>query len=1243
MLALTAALVGPYFIDWSNYRADFEREAGRILGREVKVRGDATARLLPFPSVTFTDVEVAGSGPEVPAMTVETFSMDAELAPFLSGELLIFDMRIVRPRARVAIAADGSVDWAIRPSTPFDPRQVKLEKLTVTEGRLDLVHAASGREHAVTEINTDISAQTMAGPWRIAGSARLDGALTTISVVTGAAEDGRLRMRVRIDPERYGFTLETEGDAGLADSALGFKGTFKLAAKVVQRAGETAAPTPAYRVGGKFELDHLAVKVPEFRLETGPVADPYTADGHAEIALGAEPRFQIVADGAQIRFEDAAGQGGGDGQTAASLQERLNALREASLDIPRPVIPGSIELKLPAIVAGDTTVRDVRLSAEPAQDGWQINTLGATLPGRATLEASGLLRTGERDFGFRGNMLLAVAQPSGFAAWLSSNVDEAIRRLPSAGFDAEVDLSAERQVFEKLELSLGGARFDGRIENSQPAGQRGVTKVDLTGGRLDLDGVAAFAALFVGEQGTRLADHDFDLAVKAGPVVVSGITAESVDTALRLRGDTLEVDRLSVGGLEGSTLSATGRLTGIGEALAGAIDATVLSDDLGPLLARAAERFPNAPLATLLAARSGLYPGLFADANLDIKGEITGEGEARNVALKLSGEAGGTGLALTLDAEDFAGDLTAAPLSAKFNASNDEPAVLYALGGLPGLPMGFAEAATAEASIEGTLAEGAGARFAFRAQGFEASFEGSLTIANARIAAAGDAALKALDLEPWLMTAGVSVPGMGLGLPMELSGSVDLSDGLAVVSGLTGTIAGTPLSGDVNIAMRDGRPYVTGAVETQSLDVALAGEALFGEAALQQSGETWPRTPFEPAARAALFGDVEINADSVRAGALTARNARMELKLDRDGLRISDLSADLLGGKISGLIELSNNGGTGLFSGQLSLDGAALPVLLPQSGLAGSGTFTAAVTASGKSVDAMMASLAGSGTAVLKDLVIPGVRPDALTEIIAKADAIGPKIDSQQTAQFAPPLVSGGSFDAGGAELPLTVAAGVVRAPALRLSRPEATLSVTPRVDIGEWSIGATGAVEYEAGDEAVAGAGPSVRFDAEGRPGAVEVSYDTEPLAQFLTQRALEKEQARVEAMQAVLLERQRLRREARYYAALVDERARLAEEKRKAEAAAQEAAEEQAALKAAEEARRAAEAEAAAQAEAARREAETPPQQPAAPAPADDNDLPGVQTTPLPTLPDAQSGSSSSGVFQRGNMTFGGSVIRP
>src|SRR5690606_3096759 len=164
------------------------------------VRGDASARLLPFPSITFTDVVVAGIKPGEPAMTVETFSMDAELAPFMQGNIHIFDMRLVRPSVVIDVAEDGALDWAVRPSVPLGATHVSLEKLTITEGKAVLRHAASGRTHTLTEVNAELSARSLAGPWRMEGSLRLDGMRTALSISTGAVDENGMRIRVRAQP-----------------------------------------------------------------------------------------------------------------------------------------------------------------------------------------------------------------------------------------------------------------------------------------------------------------------------------------------------------------------------------------------------------------------------------------------------------------------------------------------------------------------------------------------------------------------------------------------------------------------------------------------------------------------------------------------------------------------------------------------------------------------------------------------------------------------------------------------------------------------------------------------------------------------------------------------------------------------------------------------------------------------------------------------------------------------------------
>lgn len=52
VVVLFVALLAPLFIDWTDFRKNFEDQASRIIGKKVTVYGTVDARLLPFPSVT---------------------------------------------------------------------------------------------------------------------------------------------------------------------------------------------------------------------------------------------------------------------------------------------------------------------------------------------------------------------------------------------------------------------------------------------------------------------------------------------------------------------------------------------------------------------------------------------------------------------------------------------------------------------------------------------------------------------------------------------------------------------------------------------------------------------------------------------------------------------------------------------------------------------------------------------------------------------------------------------------------------------------------------------------------------------------------------------------------------------------------------------------------------------------------------------------------------------------------------
>ncbi|MGC4023846.1 MAG: AsmA family protein [Mesorhizobium sp.] len=773
VLALMVALVGPYFIDWTSYRSDFEREASAVLGREVKVNGAAKARILPFPSVTFSDVTVRDASGEL-AMTVDQFSMDAELAPFLSGDVLIFDMRLVRPKASINIDNDGKVDWVLRPNTPFNPRNITLEHVAITDGEVS-IRAANGIQREITEVNATVSARSLAGPWRADGSLRFNGRKAALSGSSGVADAEGLRLKVKVEPADLPVIADLEGLASSNSGVLSYKGQFhaneRLPAAKGNRQGNDMQAQVGNRASGRFELGDKRLSIEEFRFEAGPVDDPYVANGTATVELGVEPHFSITATGQQIRLGDDADQ---QGASDATMAQRFDAIESLLGSVPLPTMPGAVDIKLPAIVAGGTTVRDVAFTATTAERGWQIDKLTASLPGRTTLEANGVF-SARPSLGFNGKLLVAVGQPSGFASWLANDIDAPVRRLSNAGVEAKVELTPDRQVLNDLELILGGARFEGTVARTQGQGAKPHLAVTLDGGATSSDAAAALASFFFdADWKNRFSDHDVDLKFKAGPVGDARQAADNIDLALRLSGQTADIDRLSISGLAGASIAAAGQVEQLGAQPKAKLDATLIGDDLAPLMQLAAQS-SSSKFAEWMARSAQDYTGLLKDARIDVVANASAhDDDEADLHLTAKGTAGGTAIDATFSASGALDKPDAAVLDLKANLAAEDGAALLALGGSPVLPLGLIGPAKAEITSNGIATTGLQTSIKLSSDTGSASFAGMVAAPTDGLRLRGAAILDATDIEPWLMTAGLLLPRHGYGNGSKAQGRCGL-------------------------------------------------------------------------------------------------------------------------------------------------------------------------------------------------------------------------------------------------------------------------------------------------------------------------------------------------------------------------------------------------------------------------------------------------------------------------------------
>ena len=171
---------------------------------------------------------------------------------------------------------------------------------------------------------------------------RVDGMRSAVTVTTGKVdENGGMRLRMQAEPEVQTVSIEADGDLRFDGAAANYAGDFKAGgapATEPEAASQRRPEGRAIRLNGKFALDHERLSFDEFLFETGPLDNPYSAEGKGFVDFGRSraSRCRWTARRCVSTRRSAPRTNGG----GLTLAERLAALQEALLDLPKPSIPG---------------------------------------------------------------------------------------------------------------------------------------------------------------------------------------------------------------------------------------------------------------------------------------------------------------------------------------------------------------------------------------------------------------------------------------------------------------------------------------------------------------------------------------------------------------------------------------------------------------------------------------------------------------------------------------------------------------------------------------------------------------------------------------------------------------------------------------------------------------------------------------------------------------------------------------
>ncbi|GGE42497.1 membrane protein [Agaricicola taiwanensis] len=1129
VLALGAALIGPYFVDWTAYRAEFEARASQIVGTPVHVRGSVEARLLPHPSISFNDVEMGAPG-EKARLEATSFSLRLFPAPLLRGEVHVRDVDVVAPRLTVEIGPDGELALPLEANSLqlVDPAKVTLERIGITQGVLVVLDPETGRSEKITGILGQGSASSLMGPFKFEGRGIRGSKAYDLKLATGRFAGERMQTRLEL-------TSDTPARDLLLDGFLSFSGlrpSFQGRAVLTRAATDTTIES--WRIEGRLVADPRTVRIDDFSLQLGPDDRALRLEGFGDLALGARPQGKVTLSARQLDVDRLLGPGDQPRTPRQSLEMLLSRLER-----PASGMPLAVELKTDGLLISQELIQNVDLAFETAGgDGSAIavRKAQARFPGGARAAVAGRLAMGPGGPTFKGRAETDVRDWPQLARWLGGT--DRLPGISTISFLGDVEASASRVELSQATLSLDGETAEGRVVWERKGGAASLAAA-VTAERLDLDAID-----LPGLSRSIEVASAVDLALDAKAIRYAGLDARGVSINLVTHGRDLTVRRFALDDVGGAKVDVSGDLEIRSGAVSGMLSGRISARELDGIAALLRKSpLPDA-VAEGFADRAAVLAPMDAEVVFGADPEKAG-----GVLLRAKGTAGGSVVDAQLKLDAPAADAT---IEARASVNAAEANRLLQQLGFPVVSLESGGPGRLVLGARGLLAKAVATRLEVDMLETDLDAHGDLAFAGGELKGVLQTSLASADISRLMSRFGRLPPVTLDSLPIALEARLDLSKDRMAFSDIEGMVDGRAVAGRLAFA-GGGWRTVSGALQLARLDLSEAMAMGLGPLAFDGPAREapWPSGPVAPGPFDGFTGQIGLSLEEVGLPMVPSlRAAKATLVLAPREARFDQVSGEIAGGRLEAALGLSLLDEGMTLKTTINVTNADLSAVLWQgadgkAAVVGQGNLSMDVQGSGPTIAEAVGGLSGGGSLTLRDVTIAGLDPTAFSRIRTAAE---------QGLDLAPASIAK-AFSAEAAKDDLTiteatgafsVAGGTVRLSNMAVDAPAATISALATLDLARLHLQSTIGVGPQTMDEIEPSALPRVSLNFTGRLTEPRREVDVTGLSSFLTGEAIEREVKRIHELEDAAHERARLRREmdAR------DQQRRAEEERRRAAA---------------------------------------------------------------------------------------------
>jgi hypothetical protein len=1103
IIALMAALIGPYFIDWNQFRPQFEAEATRVVGSPVRVAGEFDARLLPTPSLRLRSVTVGGVN-DLGKVRADKLDVEFSLGSLMRGEWRADKLTINGMSLDLGLDSKGRIDWPAS-NGKFNLGTLAVDRLNLT-GRIALHDAASRGTLELNDIAFSGDVRALAGSVRGDGNFTLSGVRYPFRVSSGQSVDGAgTRVHLNLDPGARALSAELDGVLSFEARAPRFDGAMVLAVPTGLKGIGDVAITP-WRIAAKIKADPMAAKFDQVEASYGAEVGALKLAGTGDMRLGASPLLHAALSARQLDLDKFAGKD----NSATEPIPLLPGLRAFMAGIPQAPLPAQLELSFEQIILGGRPVQNLAADLRADAKSWAVERLEFLAPGATRVALSGANAQANSSGTVTGALSVESPDPDTLVAWLQGRREIAYRSQKPLRLRGDVSVTAARVAIEAMKAEIDGGAVEGRLALSNLPARGSRFEAELKAERLDLDAATAFVGALAGPQAEW--PDEAQLSLDSGRATSAGQELRPFRVKLGYDPNTISLDQLKVGEASGVTTEGEGHFDRVNATGRLALNSSAAS--LGQITGLIAPFAPalSARLNSLGPNSAGPNPGptrLKLALALDKNAEHADRADVRVV--------------LDLDAPQLKGVAT---ITAKPEIAAVRGIDLAALG-------------RSEIGIETKLSSDRGSSLlallgldrAIVAGEGPAQLTGSVTGVwraplrlNVKMSGAGVDAEAQGTAEPWAQDPKANVnlkvrsvnlaplfdlkPSDALAQNISLSSRVALTGGRLTFDDVDSAISGTRLRGRIAVSLDDEKS-VEGQVGLDALDLAPAFALAVGAAghdATEPLGagllKGWHGRIAFQALRGRLPGGGELRPVS---GTVKSDGQSLSFEAIKGGIGGGEASADIdAKASANGIAVNARLQFSGVDGAALRYRGLAMP--------AGRTSLQMTLASQGRSASALAGALSGSGIVMLESAHVAGLDPRAFDVAIRASDS-GQATDDLRLRRIVEPALSAGSLSVASAQIPFTIRDGRLRVGASTLDAEGARAIVSGGYDIPADQADIRATIASTAAGTATSH--PEIQLFAVGSPDRLDRTVDVAALSSWLAVRAIDRETRRLDSIE--------------------------------------------------------------------------------------------------------------------------------